>query len=363
MSDSRGHIVRRYARVAAVALVATAAPCSPAPAAAPAAAAWQVPGTPPVATQRIVFSHAGATLAGVLYRPVVDRPVPAVVVLHGASSGKASDHLYDHLRTGLPAMGVAVLIYDRRGEGASTGPLKNIDYPTLAGDGVAGARALAKLPSIDPARIGYWGLSQGGWLSVLAASLDPHAAFAISVSAPLVTPELQMEFAMSNHLSLLGYPQSDVDAMLAARKAWTGYLAGTAPRSAAVAALAAIQNKPWFGLMYLPSAAELTANPSTSSWRKEMNEDMLAAVRAVRVPALFIYGGSDPWIPVASTVAALKRLARVQKNIQYAVIAHASHEMMVVPNERMELSPLAAPQSAAYFMLLGSWLRGVLDAK
>ncbi|HEY6487172.1 MAG TPA: alpha/beta fold hydrolase [Candidatus Cybelea sp.] len=324
---------------------------------------WQVPGTPPVTTQEIVFSNAGAVLHGVLYRPVVARRVPAIVVLHGASSGKASDHLYDHLREGLPAMGIAVLIYDRRGSGASTGSADKVDYPTLAGDGIAGARAIAKLRSIDPAHIGYWGLSQGGWLAVLAASRDPHADFVISVSAPLVTPEAQMEFAMSNRLTVLGYPKSDVDAMLAARKAWTGYLAGTQPRSAAVAALAAIQNKPWFDLMYLPSTASLTTDPVTSSWRKEMNEDMTASVAAVRVPALFIYGGADPWIPVAPTIDAVARLAKTQRNIRYAVIAKASHEMMYVPNERMELSPAAAPQAPAYFMLLASWLRGVLDAR
>ncbi|HEY1881802.1 MAG TPA: alpha/beta fold hydrolase [Candidatus Cybelea sp.] len=326
-------------------------------------AGWHVPGTPAVTSQKIVFRNAGAVLHGVLYRPAVARPVPAIVVLHGASSGKASDHLYDHLREGLPAMGIAVLIYDRRGSGASTGSTGTVDYPTLADDGIAGARAIATLPSIEAAHIGYWGLSQGGWLAVLAASRDPRADFVVSVSAPLVTPEAQMEFAMSNRLTVLGYPKSDVDAMLAARKAWTGYLAGTQPRSAAVAALAAIQNKPWFDLMYLPSAASLTTDPAASSWRKEMNEDMLAVVRAVRVPALFIYGGADPWIPVASTLDAVTRLAKTQRNIRYAVVANASHEMMFVPNERMELSPAAGPQAPAYFMLLASWLRSVLDAK
>lgn len=94
-----------------------------------------------------------------------------------------------------------------------------------------------------------------------------------------------------------------------------------------------------------------------------MNEDMMAVVAAVRVPALFIYGGADPWIPVAATLDALQRLAQTQKNIRYSVVAQASHEMMFVPNERMELSPAAGPRAPAYFMLLGSWLRGVLDSK
>jgi len=325
--------------------------------------AWQVAGTPPVVSQQLVFSNAGATLHGTLYRPVVNDPVPAIVAFHGASNGNGSDPLYDHLREGLPAMGIAVVIFDRRGSGHSTGSLKNIDYQTLADDGIAAARVIGTLPFIDPRRIGYWGLSQGGWLAVLAATRDPRADFAISVSAPLVTPEQQMEFAMSNRLHVLGYSEADVDAMLAARKAWMGYLQGTVPRSEAVSALASIENKPWFNLMYLPSPSTLTTNPATSSAKKELSEDMLAAVEQVRVPSLFIYGGADPWIPVAETIPRLQRLTRTQKNIQYAVIPNASHEMMFVANERMTISPTAMPEAPAYFMLMASWLRGVLDAQ
>jgi dipeptidyl aminopeptidase/acylaminoacyl peptidase len=66
-------------------------------------------------------------------------------------------------------MGVSVLVYDRRGTGASSGSLKNIDYGTLADDAIAGQRALGDLPRIDRKRIGFWGFSQGGWLALLAA--------------------------------------------------------------------------------------------------------------------------------------------------------------------------------------------------
>ena len=166
-------------------------------------------------------------------------------------------------------MGVAVLVFDRRGTGRSTGSLTNIDYQTLADDGIAGARAIAKLPSIDPKRIGYWGISQGEWLAMLAGGRDPNANFVISVSAPLTSPEQQMEFAMSNRLEILKYSQADVDAMIAARKAWTAYLRGQGTQQQAVEALSAIAKKPWFDLMYFPSPVALTRTPATSSWRKK----------------------------------------------------------------------------------------------
>ena len=323
-------------------------------------ALWHVNGTPPVVSQSIVFANAGATLRGTLYRPKSSTRLPAVVVLHAAGVGNSDAALYRHLRQGLPALGIAVLVFDRRGAGSSTGSLNNVSYETLADDGIAGARAIAKLPWIDSSRIGYWGLSQGGWLAVFAAKRDPKAAFAVSVSAPLVTPERQMEFAMTNRLRIGGYTQDDVNAMIAARKAWTGYLRGQLPRASALAALSKIDHKPWFNLMYLPSAAELTTDPSTSSFRKQMDDDPTTAIKDVRVPALFIYGGADPWIPVSATMDKLHELAKMHPNIQYAVIAGASHEMMFVTHETMNEDPAAlqtnAPQSPAYFMLLASWL-------
>lgn len=282
-----------------------------------------------------------------------------MVVLHAAEVPAADAPLYAHLREGLPAIGIAVLVFDRRGTGRSTGK-RNVGYETFAADGIAGARAIARLPSIDPDRIGYWGLSQGGWLALFAASSDPKAAFAVCVSAPLVTPEKQMEFAMANRLRVGGYPQTDVDAMLAARAAWLGYLRGELPRSAAVTALSKIDAKPWFGLMYLPSSNELAAKPADPSVRKQLDADPLSALERVRVAALLIFGGSDPWIPVAATVDRLRTLTRVQRNVQYAVIAGADHDMRFVAHQTMDVSSAAlaadVPDAPSYFTLLASWL-------
>ena len=72
----------------------------------------------------------------------------------------------------------------------------------------------SKLSRIDPTKIGFGGLSQGGWLAVLAAGRSLDAAFAISVSAPLVTADEQMQFATSNLLAIRGYSQQDIQEML-----------------------------------------------------------------------------------------------------------------------------------------------------
>jgi len=205
--------------------------------------AWYVPASTAVTTRPVTFTNAGATLHGTLYLPEVGHKVPAIVVFHGASEPLASTPLYRHLSQGLPQIGIAVLLFDRRGTGASTG-VKDVTYQTLAEDGIAGADALRQLPEIDAARVGYWGISQGGWLVTMAAVSDPRAAFGVAVSAPLVTAESQMEYAMSNRLRVLGYGQADIDAMLEARYKLDGYFLAKNSRDAAVQALGKIADKP-----------------------------------------------------------------------------------------------------------------------
>ncbi|HVI07680.1 MAG TPA: alpha/beta fold hydrolase [Candidatus Binatia bacterium] len=332
----------------------------------PASSLWHVDAVP-VVSEQVHFKNAGAELAGTAYLPEKGDHLPAVVVLHSASAGTREAGLYRHLRESLPQMGFAVLIYDRRGEGQSTGNAENISYETLADDGIAGQQALARNPRIDAARMGFWGLSQGGWLAVLAAGRSPNAAFAVSISAPLVTAEEQMKFATRNILLLRGYSDSDVREMLATRAAWTGYLRGTNSRTEALEALTKAQAKPWFGLTYMPNAAELTTDPEHNSYRHEMDDDPFAAAAKVKAPMLFMYGDSDPWIPVAETLKKLQELSGRQHNFEYAVIPNANHEMMSPIGENMKIDAETirndAPQAPSYFMVLGAWLAKQVTGK
>jgi dipeptidyl aminopeptidase/acylaminoacyl peptidase len=321
---------------------------------------WHVAAGPEATSEEIRFSNGSAHLVGTLYLPTNGDHLPAVVALHSAVAATRDSGLYRHLRDGLPAMGFAVLIYDRRGSGESSGDRRSSDFEALADDAIAGQHVLAKHPRIDPKKIGFWGLSQGGWLAVLAAGRSPDAAFAISISAPLVNADEQMRFAMSNLLAVRGYGQSDVRDMLEARKAWTDYLHKTNSQEAAVNALRNVETKPWFSLVYLPKASQLSSDSENEAARREFDDDPVSAVRKTKVPLLFLYGDSDPWVPVAKSLERLQSLRGDLPNIEYAVIRNANHEMMAAVNETMEVNQATVrdnePQAPTYFILLGSWL-------
>ncbi len=94
--------------------------------------------------------------------------------------------------------------------------------------------------------------------------------------------------------------------------------------------------------------------------RKKMDDDPVAAVLKARVPLFFLYGASDPWVPVSQSMERLKSLSSQRSNIESAVIADANHELMFPMKETMQVDANTnrtdAPRSAAYSILLGSWL-------
>jgi uncharacterized protein len=331
-----------------------------------AAEPWGATPVPGTTEQEFRFADGDTQLVGTLYMPASGDHLPAVIALWGASNPLRDMPLYQHLAQGLPAMGIAVLIFDRRGSGQSSGSYRSSVYEQLADDGVAAQQALARLPRIDSAKIGFWGFSQGGWLAVLAANRSPHSAFVISVSAPLVTPADQMDFAVTNLLTAHGYSPQDIHQAINLRHVWQDYLRGKGTYAATEAALKRGELQPWFKFGYLPTHAELTKDPQTSAARINMDQDMFAAVRAMKVPSLFVYGAADPWIPVVNSTARLKILAANRADMAVYVIPGADHTMMPPSESSLSMDPneLAkeAPSVPAYFMILSGWLtRHVCD--
>jgi dipeptidyl aminopeptidase/acylaminoacyl peptidase len=318
---------------------------------------WSAPATTEVAVEERKFRSGDVELSGTLYLPASRKPVAAIVVTHSASSPLRAASLYNHLKTVLPALGIAVFTYDRRGSGDSGSETAGGNFAILADDAIAAAKSLKTDPRIDPRRIGTWGLSQGGWISPLAASRSPDIAFVIAVSAPVVTADVQMIFSSTNHLKANGYSEADIDQMVAARKAVDGYMRGTVSRADAQAKLDGIKTKPWFKYLYM---GETFRDREVSGWRKEIENDPLKNLEAVTVPTLILYGADDAVVPVADSAQRLKAVASRMPKMQVHVIAGADHAMEMSADLKTSLDPkndgTESPDSPEYFALLSSWL-------
>jgi pimeloyl-ACP methyl ester carboxylesterase len=318
---------------------------------------WSAPPSMTLKKEEREFQNGDIKLFGTLFIPSGSKPVPAIIAFHSASSATRDLPLYRHLTDLMPALGYAVFIFDRRGSGKSTGVRSGTDFNTLADDGLAALRMLAADKRIDANKIGFWGLSQGGWLSMLAASHSPQVAFAISISAPLTTPDVQMNFAVSNILRVKGFSDEDIRTAIQTRTYVDEFMRGRKDRPTVEQMLTLAGKKPWFKYSYISPMLE---DPAHAQWAKEIKLDPMITLDKVSCPILLLYGADDPWVPVKISAELARKRTDRKKNLTYAVIAGANHEMAInVPPEK-ELDPnyatAFAPDAPSYFGIVAKWL-------
>ncbi|MFC2041907.1 alpha/beta hydrolase family protein [Chloroflexota bacterium] len=141
--------------------------------------------------QTITFQNGEVTLAGTLDLPAGEGPFPAIVTVHGSPPLTRNDMYNLYVSHFFVQHGYAVLRYDKRGTGESTGSYPEVGTETsevnidiLADDALAGVKFLKNHRLIDPKMIGVSGFSQGGWIAPHAASKSPDVAFVIALSGP-----------------------------------------------------------------------------------------------------------------------------------------------------------------------------------
>jgi uncharacterized protein len=153
---------------------------------------WNREGAPPRTARRveiekhedIQFANGDVRLAGTLIAPITAAKHPAVILVHG--SGPATREQILPFARFLIRHGLAVLSYDKRGVGGSTGDWNTASFEDLAGDVVTAFEYLKTRVEIDGSQIGLLGVSQAGWVMPLAGVRAKDMAFLISVSGAAV---------------------------------------------------------------------------------------------------------------------------------------------------------------------------------
>lgn len=115
-------------------------------------------------------------VSGQLLLPPGSGKVPATVIVHG--SGGVTDAREFRYAREMVAMGVAALVIDAfkpRSIGNTVADQDLVSSAEIAQDAFAALKALAAHPRIDPAKIGIFGFSKGGTVSLLTAH-DRHLA-------------------------------------------------------------------------------------------------------------------------------------------------------------------------------------------
>jgi pimeloyl-ACP methyl ester carboxylesterase len=150
----------------------------------------------PYRTEEVRYPNgaAGIELAGTLTLPEGDAPAPAVVLISGSGPQNRDEEVAGHrifhvLADHLTRAGVAVLRFDDRGVGESTGTFATATSEDFASDVEAGVAFLRRRADIDPDRVGLIGHSEGGLVAPMVARSDDALAFLVLLAGPGVNGE------------------------------------------------------------------------------------------------------------------------------------------------------------------------------
>lgn len=129
----------------------------------------------------------GVRLAGTLTLPSGSGPHAAVILMAGSGKHDRDETVSGHkpllvLADALTRQGYAVLRYDKRGAGQSTGNYDAATMPDFTSDAKAALAYLRNRPEIDRAKIGLIGHSEGGTIGAVLAADDPSIAYVVMMA-------------------------------------------------------------------------------------------------------------------------------------------------------------------------------------
>lgn len=141
----------------------------------------------PYREEEVRFTNGDITLAGTLTLPQGEGPFPAVVLLTGSGAQNRDEELlgfkpFRVIADHLTRRGVAVLRYDDRGVGGSSGATSEGTTDDFAGDAMAAVALLSKRSDVQPRHVGLLGHSEGALVAALAASRSSNIAFIVMLA-------------------------------------------------------------------------------------------------------------------------------------------------------------------------------------
>jgi uncharacterized protein len=264
----------------------------------------------------VVLNDGSVKLAGNLTLPRTTGPHPAVILIHGAG-GTIPTRDFGYWSTYFAGHGIAVLAFDKRGGGASTGDANTATYEDLADDVLAGLAMLEKRSDIDPHCIGLYGMSNGGYIAPLAAQRsNGRVAFITVRSGSARRVGRNIAYEVGNDLRSEGFTETEVQRGVAIRQRVTDFVIShpvitTQSWDSLKTEVMAVSKErwyPWSRVLWVPrvNPADHAAVAFLDKLRSEWEYDPIPHWREVKAPVYVMLGELDRSLPSAETATMLR---------------------------------------------------------
>lgn len=264
-----------------------------------------------------VQSAPGVTLAGTLTLPKGPGPFPAAVLVSGSGAQDRDETVFGHkpflvLSDYLSRQGIAVLRYDDRGVGGSTGSFADATSEDFATDALAAVAFLKERPDIGP--VGIVGHSEGGLVGPMAATRSDDVDYVVMLAGPGLTgeeivllqgeliaraqgtPEDVIRANTETQKKIFRIVREEPDTAVAARKV----------RAALEQALASLPEDQREEAGSRDAIAAQVRQVNSPWFRFFLTYDPRPTLERVRVPILALNGGKDLQVPPEEDLRAVK---------------------------------------------------------
>lgn len=276
-------------------------------------------------------------------------PLPGVVLVDGSGDGDRYD--WGGWPEWVGDAGSVVLRHDKPGCGGSPGHWTEQTLEDRARESLAAVEVLRRHPSTAGRPVGLYGISQGGWVSLIAAAAEPDAVdFVVVHSGPGTTPAAQERDRLENWLRDEGVTGEDLTRAMAWVDERFDRLRSGEDVEAILADQQRLRDEPWYATV---SFVYDTA-PGLGFIRGIMDFDPVSVLPDVRCPVLVLFGGADTVVPAQTSLRIFaEQLPPDPAAHGFAVFPGANHGLFVADPEpgvdrRDQLAPAYLPTLTAF---------------
>jgi uncharacterized protein len=270
----------------------------------------------PYREEEISFTNAAAkvTLSGTLTLPKGKEPFPAIILIAGSGPMDRDEFIADHrplllLADYFTRKGFAVLRYDKRGVGKSTGSSDNATTLDLAADASAAVEFLKSRKEIEPAEIGLLGHSEGALIApYLATHTNKDVAWLVLLAAPATIGEETLLRQSELIGRVGGLSDTQLESSLSFDHAAYDLVRAESDLSVLAEKLAQLVKDSQMDAVLPPAALETQLRMLSSPWfRFFLDYDPLPVLQILKTPTLALYCQKDLQVPAKQNLPLFRK--------------------------------------------------------
>jgi len=273
----------------------------------------------PYISEDVIFENkaVGVALAGTLTMPSAGNDFTAVILISGSGPQDRNEEIMGHkpfmvIADYLTRRGIAVLRYDDRGFGQSTGDFTTSTTEDFADDAESAIVYLKTRKEINPKKIGLMGHSEGGIIAPTVAARSNEVAFIVMLAGTGIRGDALMLLQAEAVYRASGMPEAQIAGQLKINSRVFDRIVNAketvSPReifdfmTGMKADIEAVMPEGITTDDYIKQVVTQVSNP----WMQYfLRYDPAPALEKVKCPVLAVNGGRDLQVPAKENFAAI----------------------------------------------------------